>query len=196
MSFYTASEIDTLSSGTVRVDLLMEMQFTSTTVYVWNGMHAFESGSRTWQPLKGQAQVGRIPSVNGGKSAALEVSLSGVPDQQPDFLRLALEETPEANQQKALLYLQLWDEALQPTGAPVPIFSGYMQPPRMSKLPSDEDTPPVETIRLKIENAFYNRSRPTFGRLTDSDQKSRHAGDQSIEFIAELVNKTFTYPDY
>jgi hypothetical protein len=49
---------------------------------------------------------------------------------------------------------------------------------------------------MTAENAFFNRSRPPYGRYTDRDQQSRSAGDKFFQFTPSLLFKTFTYPDY
>ncbi len=196
MSFFTSDQIDALSAGTVRVDIMAELQFRSETVRLWNGNYDLTSGGRTWRPLRGAAEISGV-SVSGGTAAeSVTMTLNGLPDQDPDLLALALEETPDVVQQFVNLYLQFFDEDWQPQGAPLGFWWGFMQPPKVSRTPMEGTEGGVQSIRLDAESAFMNRSRPPFGRFTDRDQQSRSPGDLFCQFAPSLQFKTFTYPDY
>lgn len=196
MDFFTEDEIEHLSASTVRVDFLVEMQFRSETVRVWNGNSTLETGGQTWKPVYGMGLIEGLEYSTGEQSQAITLTLAGIPDQAVDILALALEETPDVTQQFVKVYLQLFDEDWQPYGSPISIWYGFMQPPRVERTEVAGLEGPVQTVKVQAENAFFNRSRPSFGRYTDRDQQRRSPGDKFFTFTPSLQEKSFTWPDY
>lgn len=196
MAFFTDAQLTTLSASTVRVAFLVEFQFASETVYVWNGNYAITSGGKTWQPMKGSGQIDGI-SVGGNQTSdTVDFTLSGIPDGDINILSKALEETPDVNQRTVLIYLQLFDDDWQPNGSPIGIWWGFMQPPKVTRTPANGADGATQTVSITAENAFFNRSRPPYGRYTDRDQQKRSPGDKFFQFTPSLLFKVFTYPDY
>lgn len=196
MSFFTEDQINTLTSNNVRCDFLVKMEFKSETVYVWNGDYPLTVNGITYKPLHGIAQISGLGQNAGTDSAQISFSVTGIPDQAPDFLALTLAETPEANQQLVTVYMQFFDDEWQPVGNPLAIWWGYMQPPRISRDTQNGSDGQTQSITMTAENAFYNRSRPPRGRYTDRDQQQRYPGDTFFQFVPTLLNFSTTYPDY
>src|SRR6185312_16651874 len=196
MSFFTPEQLAHLAASTVRLDILAKMEFRSKTVYLWNGNTELETGGQTWLPMRGAATVDGLGVAAGTASETVTFQLDGLPDQASDLLALALEETPDVAQQLVTVYLQLFDEDWQPQGAPIGIWWGFMQPPRITRTPMQGTEGAVQSITLTAENAFFNRSRPPHGRYTDRDQQKRAPGDKFFQFTPSLLFKTFTYPDF
>lgn len=194
--FFSSEQLAHLSETTVRVDLLAKFEFASRPVYLWNGTTALETGGQTWQPLNGRATVDGIGIASGETSETVTATLDAIPGKNGDILALALEETPEVVQRLVTYFLQLFDADWQPVGAPIGIWWGFMQPPKVSRTPMQGAEGASQTIRLSAENAYYNRSRPPYGRYTDRDQQKRAPGDKFFQFAPGLVFKTFTYPAY
>lgn len=196
MAFFTQTEVDILSQKTIRMDFLVELQFTSQTAYFWNGEYPLSSGGQTWLPMHGIGSIEGLGTSSEAASEQVTLSMSGIPDDRIDILALALEQTPEANQQLVKIYVQFFDDDWQPVGNPILLWFGFMQPPKVSKTELDDFNASVQTITVNAENAFFNRSRPPYGRNTDRDQQRRYPGDKFFEFTPSLANKTVTYPDY
>jgi hypothetical protein len=196
MAFFTAEQIAAMSGNVVRCDVLVEMAFRSETIRVWNGNTELTAGSKKWLPMYGYGAIDGLSMPTGAVSESISLQLNGLPDQAADFLRVAIDETPEVDQQIVTVYLQLFDEGWQPFGVPAPIWWGYMQPPRISRTQIQGFEGPVQTITLTAENAFFGRARPPYGRYTDRDQQNRSPGDAFFQFTASLVYKSFRYPDY
>lgn len=196
MAFFTDDQLAMLAGSTVRCDILAELRFKSETVRTWNGNTVLPVGGHDWMPLKGIASIDGLAVSGMGQSEAVTMTLSGVPSSELDFLSLALEETPDANQQLAVLALQFFGEDWQPVGTPLGIFWGFMQPPKVSRGDMTLTDGAVQTITVSAENAFFNRSRAPNGRYTDRDQQSRSPGDKFFQFVASLVNRTFVWPDF
>lgn len=194
MAFFTSDQLTALSSTRPRVDFLVELQFASGTMYLWNGNTDLEVGGHTWLGLKGTAKIDGLNLTQNQQSQAVTLTLSGISD--IGILAKALEETPDVNQQTAIIYLQFFDEDFQIIGSPLGIYWGFMQPPKIDRMAMQDGQGAVQSIRVSVENAFFNRSRPPQGRYTDRDQQARYPGDDFFEFVQDLQNKTFVYPSY
>lgn len=196
MSFFTPAQIATLSASVVRLDLLAELQFQSETIRVWNGNSPLVSAGHTWLPLYGAATIEGLGMSGGSISETVQFTLNGLPGQPADFLSKALEETPDVVQQMVIVSVQLFDTDWQPVGNPISIFWGFMQPPRINRSPAQDTQGSIQSISLTAENAFFNRSRPAYGRGTDRDQQTRHPGDKFYQFTPQMLFHTITWPDY
>ncbi len=193
MSWFTEEELAITEKGVVRVAILVELRFKSKTMYCWNGDTWLEANGRLWQPLHGHGMIDGIPVLGQGTAENLTLSLPGIDNAT---LALALAETDMVSQQLAIVYFQLFNDNWQTIGAPRPAFFGFMQPPRVSRSAFGVKEGSEQTISVECVNAFYNRSRPPFGRYTDADQKKRHPGDEFFSFVAGTVSKTVVYPDF
>ena len=196
MAFFTAEQIEAFKGQSPRFDFLVKLEFVSDTAYLWNGHYELTTGGNTYLPLHGIGRIEGLGMTSGAQSQAVTLQISGLPDQSTNLLALALEQTPEANQQLATISLQLFDADWQPVGNPVPVFFGFMQPPKVERAAATKLEGAQQTITITAENALYNRSRPPQGRFSDRDQQTRYPGDKAFQFVSSLQFKTFTYPDY
>lgn len=194
--FFTAGQIALLSATTVRLDVLVKFEFVSSTIRVWNGNTELVVGGNTYLPMHGYARISGIGLSGQAVSEAVTMSLNGLPDQAADLLAVALAETPDADQQMVTIYIQLFTDDWQPSGIPIPLFRGFMQPPSVSRAAMQGTDGGTQSVSMKAENIFYTRSRPPFGRYTDRDQQARSPGDNFFGFVSELLNKSLRYPDF
>lgn len=196
MAFFTPDQMAALSASTVRVDLLVKFEFRTSTQYLWNGTTDLETGGQTWKPMHGAGVIDGLSLPTGTTADAVTFQLNGLPDQATDLLGMALEDSRDVAQQLVTVYLQLFDADWQPVGAPIGIWWGFMQPPRITRTAMQDTEGAVQSISLTAENAFFNRSRPPYGRMTDRDQQKRSNGDKFFQFTPSLLFKSFTYPDF
>lgn len=196
MDFFTPDQIAMLSASTVRCDFLVKFEFASSTMRAWNGNTELVVGDDTYLPMFGFGQIDGLGMSGGTVSEAVTLSLSGLPGQALDLLSVALDDTPEVDQQMLTIFLQLFTDEWQPAGTPIPIFRGFMQPPSVSRSAMQGTEGATQSISLTAENIYYSRSRPAYGRNTDRDQQARSPGDKFFGFVASLISKTITYPDY
>lgn len=196
MDFFTPDQIALLSASTVRCDFLVKFEFASSTMFAWNGNTKLEVGGDTYLPMFGFGLIDGLGMSGGTVSEAVTLSLSGLPGQALDLLSVALADTPEVDQQMLTVFLQLFTDDWQPAGTPIPIFRGFMQPPTVSRSAMQGTDGATQSISISAENIFYSRSRPAYGRCTDRDQQARSLGDRFFGFVASLISKTITYPDY
>ena len=196
MDFFAPDQIAMLSASTVRCDFLVKFEFASSTMRAWNGNTELVVGGDTYLPMFGFGQIDGLGMSGGTVSENVTLSLSGLPGQALDLLSVALDDTPEVDQQMLTVFLQLFTEDWQPAGTPIPIFRGFMQPPTVSRSAMQGTDGATQSISVTAENIFYSRSRPAYGRNTDRDQQARSPGDKFFGFVASLISKTITYPDY
>lgn len=193
MAFFDSDQIDSLSGKTVRIDVLVRFDFVSETMYAWNGDYNLIIDGNTYHPMHGLMKIDGLGVSSSAESQAVTLSMNGV---DSDLLALCIEQTPEANQQLITLYVQLFDEDWQLVGTPVPVWWGFMQPPRIDRSAMSGIDGSQQLIKISAENAFFNRSRPPYGRYSDRDQKKRSPTDKFFQFATSLANATFNYPDY
>lgn len=196
MAFFSEEQVEYMSGRSVRVAFLTELQFVSQTAYVWNGHYTLSSGGQEWMPMHGIGMIEGLGTYSDAQSEAVTMTLGGIPDQEPDILALALSNSTEANQQLVKIHIQFFDDDWQPIGNPVLAWFGFMQPPRVNRDVTDIENGPVQSITVTAENAFFNRSRPPYGRYTDREQQTRYPGDLFFQYTPTLRNKTFIYPSY
>ncbi|TIN83096.1 hypothetical protein [Mesorhizobium sp.] len=194
--FFTADQLALLTASRVYVSLLVKFDFASGTEYAWNGNTELVAGGNTFLPMRGMAQIDGLGLSGNGASDSVTVSVDGLPDQALGFLAKALENTPAVDQQLMTIYLQLFDSDWQNVGNPIPLWWGFMQPPKVSRTEMNGTEGAVQSIAITAENAFFNRSRPPYGRYTDRDQQARSPGDKFFGFVSSILMKTVTYPDF
>lgn len=196
--FFTADQIERLSQTTVRCDFLVKFDFRSGPYFAWNGNTDLPAlDGNTYKPMYGFGQIDGMGLAGPGTtSEAITLSLDGLPDMPLDFLGKVLADPGEVEQHMLTVSLQLFDDDWQCVAVPVPLFFGFMQPPKGSRSPMQGTEGAVQSVSLSVENIFFGRARPPYGRNTDRDQQARSPGDRFFGFVSGLVQKTITYPDY
>lgn len=198
MAFFSAEQIAALSAATVRCDFLVKFDFASGPYFAWNGNTDLPAlDGNTYRPMYGYGQIDGLGMAGAGTvSEAVTLSLDGIPGAPLDFLAKALAETAEVEQRMLTIALQLFNEDWQCLAVPVPLFFGFMQPPKVTRSQMQDADGAVQSVSMAAENIFYGRARPPYGRNTDRDQQHRSPGDKIFGFVSSLVSKTITYPDY
>lgn len=195
--FFTAEQIASLSAGTVYVSFLVKFDFTSGPAYAWMGNTPLLAlDGNTYYPTYGLGNIDGLGHSASGQSTSVTLSLDGLPGGELDFLSAALADTGEVNQQLLTVYLQLFTSDWQPSGMPIALFRGFMQPPSVSRTAGTQFDAGTQSVRISAENIFFGRSRPPHGRYTDRDQQARSDGDKFFGFVSSLLFKKIVYPDY
>lgn len=195
--FFTPAQLALLAASRVYCSLLVKFSWASGPQFAWNGNTQLTTADgNTWLPMHGMGNIEGLGLSGSGASDSVTISVDGLPDQALDFLAKALEDTPLVDQQLVTVYLQLFDSDWQVVGNPIPIFWGFAQPPKVSRTEMQGTDGAVQSIAIVAENAFFNRSRPPFGRNTDRDQQARSPGDKFFGFVSSILVKVLRYPDY
>jgi hypothetical protein len=186
----------TFDAGTVYAALLVDFDFDGAPTYIWNGF-----GPRTFdgKDYIGCGDLGTIEGleeVRNAQSQRVTFTLSGVADSPIDLLAIALDSADIVQGRNVTVFEQLFNADWSTLGSPIALYQGIMQQPRVTREAATEDQGARRVITLGSENAFFGRSRPPAGRLTDREQQHRFSGDLFCEYTAMLVQQSLTWPDY
>lgn len=91
----------------------------------------------------------------------------------------------------AHLWLQLFDDAFQPAGAPVKRWSGTMDRVIVNRTPSNRaGGSSIGVLEMQCSRYGMARARNAPGlRLNHAQQQKAYAGDLGLEYVAKLVEQ-------
>ena len=199
MSLFTETIAADLAGKKVTLAFLVWFDFTSEPVHLWingNGLLKTNDG----QEWKGLGQIGSISGIEqavNGDAPEMSFTLSGIDAQ---IMRLARDEyDAEVKGRFVYVLVQFFGvddpedpDNQRPLDNPYPVACGRcLRPEFQADAESGE-----RSVAIKAESLFSLRSRPKYAMYTDADQQRRFAGDRGFEFVASLVNKVVTWPDY
>jgi hypothetical protein len=154
---------------TARFILGDEGTFTDSNGNVWMGSKLF-SMSEIDFPTNGEAPV-----------TSLRFTYTFDPD-LTDVVSIARAEGLAAIRNRPCrIYLQYFaatGELFAPVHAPLLVATRTMR-----ALEYELTGPQTRSLTVKMETAFDGRSKPVNGRYTDADQRRRHPGNPSLEFM-------------
>lgn len=173
-----AVETAIVADNVIQIDLV-QMEFTSGAVRVHNGVGNITYAGNVYSGIGKLGQIDEDAEGQEMKATGARFSLSGVPN---DVISIALNE----NYQGKIVthWIGLLDEQHRLIADPVIRFKGRM------------DTMAIEvgqtsSVTVTAEDLMADWDRPRVRRYNDSDQKAEYAGDRGMEFVAEMVDKTF-----
>lgn len=182
-----------LAGDTVRVDALVEFDFVSGKIRLWNGFGSLvTSDGKTWEGLAGLGSIDGLTQSYNGSAPAQTFTVSGVDER---FAAKARGEQSEYYRRAVIVYLQFFDANWQTLDAPFAISLRQMDVIKASREETDDG--PVFRVSITAETPFVTRRRPPFGYWTDRDQRQRHGeSDVSLNRVAGIDGKNITFPDY
>jgi hypothetical protein len=167
---------------------LVQLDFTTGTIYYTTAPQSFVISSQTYIGLGNLADVSPVgESENtGADQVVLGFSLVNTA-----LLAATIGNVDTYRGRAVRLYLQLFDEAFQPAGAPVLRWSGTMQPVKVSRTPSDPaGGASVGRLELPCTRAGMARARNAQGlRLSHAQQLQRYPGDVGLEYVQTLIEQ-------
>jgi hypothetical protein len=191
MAVFEQAILDQIASGVVRRAALVQLEFRTQTMRVWQGFGSLVAGGETWDGLGKLNSISAITAAPGGAAGQLTIELSGV---DSGLQMLAMNEVDdEARGRFITVLVQYFDAAWQPLGAPKARWLGTMDTLKISSQNTD-DGGRIRTITLTAESWAADRSSPAFGSYSDRDQQARFAGDRGCERVTELQNKVSIWP--
>jgi hypothetical protein len=183
--------VDLLDARQLQVAHLVQMDFLSTPVYLWNGHHDLTVGGHTWSGLRKLGGIEGLEESSDLTATQMKFTLSGV---DANVLALAIGGAREEYVGRIVtVWLQFFDADWQPVGDPIARSAGIMDGINISRS-RDSDEQSVRTLTLTAENIFFGRGVPPAGNYTDRDQKFRHSGDRGLEFVNEVQNTVVQIP--
>lgn len=161
--------------------LLVEMQLTSSTLYVATCPIDIEWSGNTYLGGR-QVAIDEIKD-QGGEVQALRFTLSGVPS---ELLSLALSEPIQGR--PVYVRAALLDPDTQQVGAVIPLWSGQLD--QMPVRHGGETS--VITVTAEHRGIAFARAKPL--RYTDADQRRLFAGDRALEYLVSQSQHQDIWP--
>ena len=193
MSLFPETIKAALGGRTVRASFLVLLDFATEPMRIWTGGGSITAGGFQWYGLGQLGSISGLEQAVNGEAPETTFVLSGI---NSDIVALARDEwAEEAKDRLIKVLIQFHNEAddrpLELFDEPYAIWAGRMQTPRF-----ELQGPTTRRITVSAESLFALRSRPSFSQYTDADQRARFSGDLGFGFVAGLVNKTVTWPDF
>ena len=197
MSLFPETIATALGGGKVQCANLVLFDFTNEPMRLWLGTADLETNDgNVWRGVGTLGGLSGIEQAVNGEAPQATFTLSGV---DATVLRLARDEFEEEVRGRMVrVYIQFFGVAdpADPDNQrcldnPYPIWSGRMLAPRFTITSEGE-----RSVSIAAESLFSLRSRPRHSMYTDRDQQQRYPGDKGFEFVAGLVNKVVTWPDF
>ncbi len=174
----TAAVHTELSSSAVIPLILVELDFSSGFVRVFNGVGSITVDGDVYS---GVGELGGIEKISGPRAIqanTLRLSLNGI---DPTLLSKAVDE--EYQGRSATVRVALLDDDFAQISDPFVMFGGFMDNIVFS------DAKDTAAITVNCESWLRTLDRSNNRRYTDEDQQERFSGDVGCEFVAGLVDK-------
>jgi hypothetical protein len=180
-----------LEGRSVFMDALVEFQFASDIIRLWNGAGTLRTlDDREWEGLAGMGEISGFDQAIDGTAPLQTFALSGVDSR---FAAVARGHSSEYYRLPALVFLQFFDEDWQPLDNPFAVTARQMQTLRATR--SQDQNGFIYRVSVDAETPFTTRRRPRGSYYTDRDQKTRYPDDKGFEFMS-TVELTIWFPDY
>lgn len=176
-----------IAAGVRGVAWLAELDFASGTLYYTTAPLSLVISGHTYVGLGALAEVSPIAESEDTAADKITLSLSLV---STAMLAAAIGNVDDYRGRAARLYLQLFDDAYQPAGAPVQRWTGYMDRVQVTRSRSGGDGASAGRIELECSRAGMPRARNARGlRLTHAQQQLLYPADRGLEYLQTLVEQ-------
>lgn len=169
-------------AGTVRPLVLIDAEFDSGTLRLFNGVGTFEYDSNTYFGSGNLLRTSNIVETQQIEARGVNYDLSGVPSSI-----VAIAEGEEYQGRPITQTLVLLDAGGLTISDPYVIFSGEMD---VMTIDMDRKT---AAVRLSAENDLITLTRGNERRHTSEDQKLKYPDDTFFDYIAALQSKEITW---
>jgi len=171
----TAQFITALNEAELRPVILLDLEFESSTVLLWNGVGELLWDGKTYLGngwFQGHSPIKENGEVN---PQGVSVVLTGIP---PSLLSLVLQQTSQ--NKVATLRLGLLDTSYQVIPDPTIIYQGKIDYPEIIE---DSEEP---TIKIAIENILLDMDRPRNHRYTKQSQRDIFPDDEGFDTVEPI----------
>jgi hypothetical protein len=175
-------------ASTVRaVAWLVDLDFAPAMVRYTNWPLDVTVGANTYLGLGTLAEVGTVAESENTSAETITLGFQV----QPAVLAATLASPENYRGRRVQLWLQLFDDAFQPAGAPVLRWAGTMQPVKVTREPSPA-TGGASTGRIELPctRSGMARVRHAQGlRLSHAQQQQRYPGDLGLAYMHTLIEQ-------
>lgn len=162
----------------VRPIYLVDMEFTSGSIYLWSGLGDLTFNSNTYIGAGDLLSIGSLQENTELTATGAKITLGGI---KQSLLSLARDEPYQGRPIK--IRLGGFDENGDLIASPVIVFSGFMDVMTIS------DNGETSTITVSAENKLIAFQKTAVRRYTAEDQKIDHPTDKGFEFVAKIQEK-------
>lgn len=189
MSLFPETIAAAMRGARPRCANLVLLDFVGEPMRLWTGNGLLTAGGFEWAGIGSLGSMSGLEQAVNGEAPEATFTLTGI---DGTIMRLARDEfDAKARNRRAVAYIQFFNEDDDRTlDQPFPVWGGRMHAPQFTIQGSTRE------VSVTCESLFTLRSRPNFAMYTDRDQQKRFDGDRGFEFVATLVNKVVTWPDY
>lgn len=184
MSF-DASQAALIAQGVYGVVWLIELDFTSGTVYLSTHGDTLSIGGHDYAAGGHIITVGTLKEKAGTSTEKVALSIPT----NPAYTSLTLGNVEGYRGRAARLKLILLDSNFQPVGTPKLRLNATMEPVSIQRNPAKEGESSGK-IEMRLSREGLDRSRKLDGlRLTDAQQRARFSGDTGMRYLRGLIEK-------
>lgn len=178
-----SSEMTAVSTAeVVRPILLVECDFDSGDVNLWNGVGSLDYGGKSYIGAGNLLAISTVGESVDMTADGLSVSLSGLNN---SLLTLAKDEDYQGR--KLIAKLGAMDENNDVVSSPVVIFTGFMDTMTINEAGD------ASSINLTVENKLIQLERARVRRFTDNDQKIDYPNDEGFSFVTKIQDKEIVW---
>jgi hypothetical protein len=183
MSRTLSSEMQAVATAeVVRPVYLIDMEFSSGSVYLWSGLGDLTFNSNTYIGAGDLLSIGAIQETTELTANGASVTLSGI---KQSLLTIARDEPYQGR--PLIIRLGAFDDAGDLISSPVIMFSGFMDVMTIA------DAGETSTINVTAENKLIAFQTTAVRRYTAEDQKIEHPADKGFEFVAKIQEKEIVW---
>jgi len=165
-----------LQTGNVRLAILISMQISTGTAYVWTGYGDITYNGNTYLGMGTLLNISNIGESNTVVSQGVTLTLDGV---SPTNISQALTDVPQGG--TVYIYLVFLTAANEVIGAPITTFSGQTDGITITENPDGDCS-----VSVDVENRLTQLQRDRTYRWTMAQQAELYPGDQGFLYTANL----------
>jgi len=179
MSRSLSTEMQAVATAkVVRPIYLVDLQFSSGSIYLWSGMGDLSYNSNTYLGVGDLLDIGAIKESTELVANGATVTLGGI---KQSLLTLARDEPYQGR--PLTIRLGAFDENTALISSPVILFAGFMDVMTIA------DAGETSVIKINAENKLITFQRKKVRRNTAEDQKIDHPNDKAFEFVSKIKEK-------
>lgn len=178
-----SSEMQAVATAeTVRPILLIESDFDSGAINLWNGIGQLNYGGKTYIGAGNLLAVEPVSESTDLRANGTSVTLSGINN---TLVGLAKDEDYQG---RALtVKLGAMDENNDVIADPVIMFSGFMDTMMLT------ESGDSSSITIDVENKLIQMDRAKVRRFTDNDQRIDYPNDDGFSFVAKIQDREINW---
>jgi hypothetical protein len=179
MSRSLSTEMQAVASAELlRPIYLIDMEFTSGSVFFWSGVGNLTFNSNDYIGAGDLLNIGSVSETAELQANGATVTLTGI---KQSLVTIARDEPYQGR--PLSIRLGALDDSGDLIASPVIIFSGFMDVMTIS------DSGDSSTISISVENKLIAFERSSVRRYTNEDQKIDHPSDKGFEFVTKIQEK-------